>query len=229
MHVPGNPSNPSDDGAAAPSIGQRRASAKADGGPAYQARREEIIKAAGTVFLARGYGATSFKEIAEEIGLDRATLYYYFASKQELFQTATGAAVARNTEAAERLAASDAPPAEKVAQVLAMVLDSYTNTDYPYMFMVLQEDVSRITTGSGDRWAKTISSLSRRYEAAVTKIFADGIEAGTFSADVPPHILTKVLLGMVNWTQRWFRADGPLTASQIASHFAHTMLHGISP
>lgn len=209
-------------------IGRRRASAKAEAGPAYEARREEIIKAAGRVFLAKGYEATSFKDIAEEVGLDRATLYYYFASKQELFQTATGAAVARNAQAAERLAASDASPAEKVADILSLILQSYTDTDYPYMYIFLQEDVRRMATGDNDRWGKTVLSFSRRFEAAVTKVFADGIEAGLFSADVPPVILTKALVGMSSWTYRWYRSGGALSAQQIAELFARIMLRGAS-
>ena len=45
-------------------LGRRRQSAKVDGGAAYRARREEIIAAAGRVFLEKGYRATSFKDIA---------------------------------------------------------------------------------------------------------------------------------------------------------------------
>ena len=85
----------------ATNMGRRRQLAKVDGGPAYQARREEIIAAAGRVFLEKGYLATSFKDIAEAIGKDRASLYYYFESKQDLFRVATGAAVARNASRVE--------------------------------------------------------------------------------------------------------------------------------
>lgn len=219
---------PSSDPSATTNIGRRRASAKAEGGPAYEARRQEIIKAAAQVFLAKGYDATSFKDIADELGLDRASLYYYFSSKQELFQTATGAAVARNAEAAERVAASSASPADKVREILTLVLDSYTSTDYPYMYIFLQADVSRISTGKGDRWVRTVSALSRRWEAAVTKIFAEGIEAGVFTPDIPPALLTKAIIGMTNWTARWFRADGELTAQQIADLFSRTVLRGIT-
>lgn len=215
-------------------IGQRRASAKADAGPAYQARRAEIIKAAGEVFLAKGFGATSFKDIADSIGVDRASLYYYFSSKQDLFQTATGSAVQRNTEAAEQVAASDASPAAKLAQIIDLVLDSYTNADYPYMFIFLQEDVARITAGSGaaskaaaNRWAKDVGALSRRYEAAVASIFDEGLRAGVFHTDVPPSILTKALIGMANWTQRWYRSGGTYSAAEISRMFTSMVLDGV--
>ena len=209
-------------------IGRRRAHAQADGGPAYQARREEIIAAAGVAFLAKGYTATSFKDIADAVGLDRATLYYYFASKQEIFQAATGAAVARNTEAAEQVAAGDLPPADKVARIVALLLESYTTTDWPYMFIFLQEDPSRISSGPDDPWARDMTELSRRYEVAVTSIFAEGERAGAFSADLPAHVLTKAILGMATWTHQWYRKDGPLRPAQIADIFTRIVLRGIT-
>ena len=58
-------------------LGERRSSARAEAAPAYRARREEIIAAAGQAFLAKGYRATSFRDIADAVGVDRASLYYY--------------------------------------------------------------------------------------------------------------------------------------------------------
>ena len=209
-------------------LGQRRRTAKAYAAPAYRARREEIIAAAGAAFLAKGYRATSFKDIAEAIGVDRASLYYYFESKQDLFRVATGAAVVRNVEAAERVARGDRTPAEKIVEIVAKLLESYTHTDYPYMFIFLQEDVHRIAEDPEDPWAREMNELTRRYEQAITSIIEEGVERGDFTVNGSPHVLTKAIIGMGNWTQRWFRFDGKLTAAEIAETFAHTFLHGIT-
>jgi hypothetical protein len=40
-------------------------------------------------------------------------------------------------------------------------------------------------------------------------------------------VLTKALIGMANWTHRWYRTDGPLSADEIADTFTRTFLHGI--
>jgi AcrR family transcriptional regulator len=212
----------------ATNLGRRRQSAKVDGGPAYQARREEIIAAASQVFLKKGYRATSFRDIAEAIGKDRASLYYYFESKQDLFRVATGAAVARNVKAAERVARGPGTPAEKLAKIVDDLLESYTKTDYPYMFIFLQEDVSRIAEHPDDAWAREVTVLTRRYERAVTNIIQQGIDGGDFTATGPPHVLTKAIIGMANWTHRWFRSTGKLTAEEIARIFSETFLHGVT-
>ena len=208
-------------------LGARRSSARAEAAPAYRARREEIIAAAGRAFLAKGYRATSFRDIADAVGVDRASLYYYFESKHELFRAATSVAVLRNVAEAEAIAASAQPPAAKLTEIVQRLLASYTDRDYPYMFIFLQEDVNGISESSDDEWAQEMNDYNRRYEGAVTTVIAEGAERGDFVLSGAPHVLTKTVIGMANWLQHWYRADGALTAAEIADVFASTFLYGV--
>jgi AcrR family transcriptional regulator len=49
-------------------------------------RIPDIVVAAVSVFSRKGYRLTQMEEIAEEAGVSKATLYYYFTSKIHLFQ-----------------------------------------------------------------------------------------------------------------------------------------------
>jgi AcrR family transcriptional regulator len=51
-------------------------------------RRDHIIRVARAAFLEDGYAATSMNSIANRVGGSKATLYYYFPSKEELFAAA---------------------------------------------------------------------------------------------------------------------------------------------
>ncbi|MEI6642934.1 MAG: TetR/AcrR family transcriptional regulator [Novosphingobium sp.] len=48
-------------------------------------RREHILAVAAEIFAREGYGITSMSSIAARLGGSKATLYKYFASKEELF------------------------------------------------------------------------------------------------------------------------------------------------
>lgn len=48
--------------------------------------REEILDAAAELFTIRGYAATSTRTIADAVGIRQASLYYHFASKEELLE-----------------------------------------------------------------------------------------------------------------------------------------------
>jgi len=47
--------------------------------------REELMKAALTLFTQRGYSATTVRELVEAAGATKPVLYYYFGSKEGLF------------------------------------------------------------------------------------------------------------------------------------------------
>ncbi len=50
-------------------------------------KRKQVVEAAEALFLANGYGAVSMDAVARSAGVSKATLYAYFASKDQLFAT----------------------------------------------------------------------------------------------------------------------------------------------
>jgi len=49
-------------------------------------RKEQIIQASLTVFIEKGYSATTTAELAKAAGVSEVTLFRHFSSKQEIFQ-----------------------------------------------------------------------------------------------------------------------------------------------
>src|SRR5690606_37713787 len=50
-------------------------------------RREEVLLAAARIFAAKGYAEASLREVAAATGIQPASLYYHFKSKEDLFAT----------------------------------------------------------------------------------------------------------------------------------------------
>jgi hypothetical protein len=83
--------------------------------------------------------------------------------------------------------------------------------------------------GEGRAWARSIRSLSSRFEAAVTKIFEQGIESNAFSGAVPAPMLTRAVIGMVDETRRWWRPKDGRSIEELARFFSTILLDGIRP
>jgi TetR/AcrR family transcriptional repressor of mexJK operon len=87
------------------------------GESALSGKAESILAAARKTFLARGFGAVSMDAIAREAGASKATLYAYFASKEELF----GAMIARESEYYARgFSAGELDPGDVEASLTAI-------------------------------------------------------------------------------------------------------------
>lgn len=48
--------------------------------------RERILDVAGRLFAERGYGGTSVRDIAEQLGISNPSIYHHFGSKAELLE-----------------------------------------------------------------------------------------------------------------------------------------------
>jgi AcrR family transcriptional regulator len=50
----------------------------------FQLQRDRLLKAAAHCFNQKGYSGTSLKDVAKQLGLTDAALYYYVRNKEEL-------------------------------------------------------------------------------------------------------------------------------------------------
>jgi AcrR family transcriptional regulator len=205
-------------------IAKRRAAAKEEASAHYLARRRDIVHAAAAVFRAQGVAATSIEDIARAAGVDRATLYYYVGGKDELFREVIGDAVLNNLQLAERIAAREDPAEEKLRALIAELMASYAQF-YPHIYVFLRESPDTISAPVSP--GLDILDLQRRFDRALTSIIRDGIDSGVFRSDVPPRLAAYAILGMLNWTQRWFHPDGPVDADDVTSAFATIALEGL--
>ena len=57
--------------------------------------RQRVLDAALSAFGSDGYAATSLDALAEQLGVRKQTILYYFPSKQALFDSVIDAARAR--------------------------------------------------------------------------------------------------------------------------------------
>jgi AcrR family transcriptional regulator len=206
-------------------IEKRRATARRDGSRHYQARREELIQAAAAAFRDKGLARTSLDDVAKAAGVDRASLYYYVGNKQELFDEVVMEALIANVEMAEAIRDGDGAPDVKLAELLQRLISSYGQF-YPHLYVFLQEDASHFDSG-GRRGAGGVAELYRRFELAMIAIIQQGVDEGKFRSDVPVRIAAYGIMGMANWTHRWFNPDGPVGADEVGRAFAVMATDGL--
>jgi Transcriptional regulator len=152
----------------------RRAARAAAGNSLYTDRKALILKAAATVFLRKGFLATKLSDIAEEAEMDRASLYYYAGSKQDLFEEIFAPPVRKNIKQARAIAEQDSSALDKLAKLLEMLMVSFEEK-YPFFYIFVQEDLRKIMSigdTKNDRWLDTGKALSKEYFSIMKGIIA---------------------------------------------------------
>lgn len=213
-------------GGATSGIGRRRDRARTQGTDSYQERRREIARVAAQVFNRKGYQGTSLGAVAKALGVDRASLYYYIDSKEELFDEVVREATEQNVARAEAIKAADVPPDEKLRSLVVALMASYAE-NYPLQYVYIRENLSHVAP-ERSAWSQHMRALNKRYEGCAIAIVQEGIDAGAFRPLVSARTIAFGILGMVNWTNRWFAPDrSGETAEQIGAAYADVVLAGL--
>src|ERR1700682_5251172 len=88
--------------------------------PRQDNRRVQLLDAAARLFRARGFHATSRRDIAKAVGMLSGSIYYHFDSKEEMLLAVYGEAARRGAEAVdEAVAAETAGPWERLEAACA--------------------------------------------------------------------------------------------------------------
>lgn len=212
-------------------IGRRRAARAAADSAGYTERVLAIREAAVRVFRAKGFRVASLNDVAEEMGMSRASLYYYVGSKEELFRDVVSEAVTANIEAAEKVVAQDLPADRKLASLIELLMTSFER-HYPYLYVFVQEDFSKLggdVEGASGPWETTVQDWNRRYFDLVKQVVADGVAGGELRTALPAGVVANCVIGMTNSSHAWFRPNGLMDAAEVGAGMASMVLTGLRP
>ena len=186
------------------------------------AREKEIHQAAARVFREKGFHATRIQDVAEALGMQKGSLYYYISSKEDLLRGLVEVPIQRMLDDAREVLATSHPPGEKLARVIEVHLRHFQqHRDIFGIF--LREDLELLEETS----ECDLRALLRTYDALWDDLLRTGIEAGAFRTDLAVPVVRKAIIGMCNGTYTWFDDEGPLSIREIARQFAAFALQGV--
>ena len=125
----------------------------------------------------------------------------------------------------EEIAASKEPAQVRLRKSIRAVMRAYER-HYPQLYIFFQDGGT--TSIIDNHLNAEILASGARYEALVEAAVRDGVDSGVFATPLPPKMFAKLLVGMLNWTSRWFVPGGAMGADDIADGMADTVLKGIS-
>lgn len=182
--------------------------------------RDAILDAAALIFRQKGYHAASMQDIANQVGLQKASLYHHVASKQEILLALLDRALAILQERVEAAAARDLPPEEKLRQMMRVYLEALA--EEPDLAAVLLFEHRSLEPKLHARHVPNRD----KFESIWRDVVRQGVRAGVFHCP-DPALVVRAVLGLLNSTVSWYRPGGPLSANQIANQYANLFLDGL--
>jgi TetR/AcrR family transcriptional regulator, cholesterol catabolism regulator len=183
-------------------------------------RAPEIIEAAARVFAERGFHGATTQDIADVLGIRQASLYYYFASKEDALEQVCRQGVGGYHEAAKAIAKGPGRAADKLARLIQSHLSPLTDrSDFVRVFL---NERQHLPTESRRR----IGKLSRALERLFEDVLREGVRRGEFRADLDTRLAVLGILGMANAVANWYRKED-VAVARISAELARLVLDGV--
>lgn len=185
------------------------------------ARKEQIIETAATLFSQRGYMATSMRDIADSMGIEAASLYNHISAKEEILHEICFS------------------HAQLFLKAIDEVNDIYFDAEKK-LRMAIQNHVEILTSNLtqskvflqewkylNDENRIEFIQLRDRYEKEFTVILQNGEDENLFQA-VDKKFAVLNILSSLNWIVEWYKADGAMSPTELATKLSDFVLTGLS-
>jgi AcrR family transcriptional regulator len=186
------------------------------------AKRQRILDATAKILVATGSTDFPLQDVADEVGIYTASIYYYFKSREDLIQEVVLSSI---TQFRDQLSASiealpsESTPIEKIREAIkATVRINASLDDYrrAYNFVLVQP--SGLVDGA-------IRERRQEIRRIWAKLLREAEEAGALAPSIDINLLRYMITGATLWISYWYRPEGRLKADDIADAYADMLLN----
>jgi AcrR family transcriptional regulator len=183
-------------------------------------RAAHIKDTVSRLFAEKGYHATSMRDVGNQIGMSKSSMYNYFKSKEDILFHLMNDAMDEALETLQAICRADHSPEEKLNAVLDFYARYYAG-DQDRLTLLVNELPSL-----SDEHQEIIKKKDRDYVKLIRSILDALTEAGRMKA-IHPTVATFAFFGMVHYTIKWYKKEGVVSPGELARFFVEIFTKGI--
>jgi AcrR family transcriptional regulator len=193
----------------------------AEPGRQLKEKHRSLLTTAARMFSEQGYEATSLNDIADEVGLHKATLYHYVRNKASILAQCLEVSFDGIEQLEARLSAPGREPTEAFCEFLEHLVEAQNNEFGRCLNLI---GPAPLKGTAEDR----IRKFQRRLQILLEHILTEGRNTGLFRTDVPIMLTAAYVFGATNWVPHWLLPTTEHTTVGILPSFEDIFLNGIS-
>ncbi|MDB5083309.1 MAG: mtrR 2 [Bacilli bacterium] len=139
-------------------------------------RKKQILDAALSVYVQKGYAGAEVSDVAEQAGLKRGLVYYYFNTKEELFQSLFSWMIEKSREfAKQNLLDAEGSPSERLLNYAQQLCrGALRDSRFPRFHMRAYEEAREVYEGKEEEYIRNRYILRDHIAVVVKQGMNDG-------------------------------------------------------
>ena len=174
-----------------------------------QARPQEILDAALSLFAEKGFAATRMDDIASRAGVTKGTIYLYFNSKEEVFKSLVRESIGTTLSSVIENAGAFEGSARALLELVLRTVGRFMLTSDRIV-------LPKIVLAEAGNFPELVrfyrNEIIEKGLALLSSVFARGIASGEFRNDVKPEHAARLAIAPVLLAALWRTTFAPLEA-----------------
>jgi AcrR family transcriptional regulator len=184
-------------------------------------KRQIILDEAAKLFKLKGFGGTSMRDLAGEVGMEAASMYNHIKSKDEILEHlcfhVSNTYIAQLAEVESMPGSNGDKLKELLRRHINLMLEdgaavSVANNDWKYLT---------------DNKLEQFKAARKQYEKGFAALIENGIAAGEFRP-VNASVALFTILSAVRWVELWYRPGRGVTAQELEEDIMVILLNGLA-
>lgn len=180
-----------------------------------------LRRAGSRLFWTKGYSATSTRELADAVGIQKASLYHHMDSKEDLLYSicvrSLDGLYTTSLESVKRV--SD--PLDRLRALIKSHVVNLLSDREEHATTLTQRRC--LTAGRREE----VDKLCDRYQELVRGLVGEAQRSGDVSDERTSTEFALCLLNLMNWTIFWYQTEGQLSPEDLAEMFESVYFGGV--
>ncbi|MFH1003771.1 MAG: TetR/AcrR family transcriptional regulator [Chloroflexota bacterium] len=184
-------------------------------------RREQILQVASRIFREKTYHGTSLQDIADAVGMQKGSLYYYFNSKEDLLGSIVTEALAVIDRRLADIASRQMSPPDRLREIIrSHIRFNHEYQEATTLFLAERNVISAL-------WREEMVESRKRRDGLLHRTLKEGIREGIYRCE-DLQLTVRAIVGMLNASAFWYELSGPHSPEEIADYFYRLLHYGLA-
>jgi AcrR family transcriptional regulator len=182
---------------------------------------KKILVIASEIFAKKGYEATSVREIALKAGLNKATIYHYFSSKEEILFKIMDNAMEEALKNLEAILSEDSDALEKFENVLKFYSKYYVSKQAELSLLVNELNSLK------HEYKTLLTEKEKKYVDLMKSVLYELKKKGVLKEELPITVIVFTFFSIIHYTVKWYKPSGKIKVDELSEYFVEIFTKGI--